>query len=429
MKIEVETLSPVEKKVTVEVDPEQVGKELDRAYVALARRVKLRGFRPGKAPRNVLERNFRDEVEREVTERLVQEAFSDAVEAHEIAAVAAPRVDLAQQGLPPAQPFRFTARVEVKPKLEPKDYRGLEAPRRRVEVTDQMVRDELTRIQDGMARLVPVEGRDVAQEGDFAVIDHDGTVDGQPFAGARAEDVSVKVAPGDLAEGCMPQLQGRKLGESFELEQDFAPDYRMEALRGKHGKFQVTLKALKTRQAPALDDELAKDLGAPGVETLAALEARIREDLTRREERRSDAEVKDNLIKAALARNDFEVPGALVERAIDVMIQGATQRFARQGLDIKQMGLDLPRLRAELRSQALLQVRGALLLEAIADAEKIEVGDEDIQAELVRTAGELRMPLAQLQQQLHDPQARSAVVSRIREEKALAFLTSEAKLT
>jgi trigger factor len=429
MKIEVETLSPVEKKVTVEVDPEQVGKELDRAYVALARRVKLRGFRPGKAPRNVLERNFRDEVERDVVERLVQTAFSDAVREHEIAAVAAPRVDLAQQGLAPAQPFRFTAHVEVKPKLEPKDYRGLEVPRRSVEVTDQMVQDEIVRIQDNMSQLVLVEGRDEAQQGDYAVIDHDGTVDGQPFDGARAEDVTVKVEPGDLAEGCLPRLQGKKLGESFELEQDFPADYRLEALRGKHGKFQVKLKALKTRRVPPIDDELAKDVGLPGVETLEALRARIKDDLQKREARRADAEVKDALIKAALTRNDFEVPAAMVERAIDVMIQGAAERFARQGLDIKQMGLDLPRLRGELRTQALLQVKGALLLEAIADAEKIEVAEGDVQAELARTAGELRMPLAEVQQQLHDPQAFGAVVSRIREEKALAFLTSEAKLT
>jgi trigger factor len=429
MKIEVETLSPVEKKVTVEVDQERVGKELDRAYVELGRRVKLRGFRTGKVPRNVLERNFRDEVERDVVERLVQTSFSDAVREHAIAPVAPPRVDLAEPGgLQPQQPFRFTARVEVKPRLEPKDYKGLEAARRLVEVTDQMVQDELTRIQDGLAQLVPVEGRDEAQAGDFAVVDHDGTIDGQPFEGARAEGVNVKVEQGDLAEGCLPQLQGKKLGETLDLDQEFPPDYRMEALRGKRGKFLVTLKGLKTRHVPALDDELAKDLGVPGVETLDALRARVRVDLTKREQRRSDSELKDALVKAALVRNDFEVPPALVEHSIDVIIQGAGERFARQGLDMREMGLDLPRLRASLRDQALLQVKGALLLEAIADAEKIQVGAEDIQAEVAKTAGELNLPLAQVQQQLRDPRARAAIANRIREEKALAFLTTEAKL-
>jgi trigger factor len=430
MKIEVETLSPVEKKVTVEIDPERVGKELDRAYAALGRRVKLRGFRPGKAPRTVLERNFRDEVERDVVQKLVQGAFSEAVREHGMAAVAPPRVDLAQEGLPAAEPFRFTARVEVKPKLEPKDYRGLEVKRRRVEFTDQMIQDELTRLQDNMAQLVPVEGRDQAQLGDFAVIDHEGNVDGQPFEGAVAQGVSVKVQQGELADGCMPQLEGRKLGETFELAQDFPADYRMEPLRGKRGTFKVTLKALKARQVPALDDDLAKDLSLPNVETLDALKARIRDDLTKSEQRRADAEFKDAIVKAALAKNDFEVPPALVERAIDLMMEGAAQRFARQGLDIREMGLDFAKLRADVRDQALLEVRGALLLEAIADAEKIEVSADDVQNELARMAGEAHMPLAELQARVReDPHARGSILNRIREEKALAFLTSEAKLS
>ncbi len=134
-------------------------------------------------------------------------------------------------------------------------------------------------------------------------------------------------------------------------------------------------------------------------------------------------------MKAALVKNDFEVPPALVERAIDGMIQGAADRFARQGVDIRQMGLDIPRLRADLRDQALLQVKSALLLEAIADQEKVEVTDEDVQAELARTATELKMPLAKVQQQMRGSEARAALRNKIREDKALALLTSEAKLT
>jgi trigger factor len=429
MKIEVEAVSPVEKKVTVEVDPDRVAKELDRAYATLGRRVKLRGFRAGKVPRKVLERHFRDEVERDVVEKLVSSAFSDAVREQSIDVVAPPRVDVAEPGLQAAQPFRFTARVEVKPKLEPKDYRGLEAKRRPVEVTDQMVSDEVTRIQDGMSQLVPVEGRFDAQDGDFAVVDHDGTVGGQPFEGGKAEGVTIKVAAGDLIDGCIPQLTGKKLGETIELDQAFPADFRVESMRGKVAHFSVTLKALKTRQVPSLDDELAKDLGVPEVDTLEKLRARIRDDLTKREQRRTDAELRDAMVKAALAKNDFEVPAALVERAIDAMIQGAAERFARQGLDLRQLGLDVARLRADLRDQALLQVKGALLLEAIADAEKIEVTEDDVQAEIARTASEVNVPLAQVQQQMRGSEARTALMNKVREDKALALLTSEAKLT
>ncbi len=429
MKIEVEALSPVEKKVTVEVDPERVGRELDRAYSSLGRRVKLRGFRAGKAPRKVLERHFRDEVERDVVQQLVSSSFGEAVRDQNIDAVAPPRVDVAPPGLQPAAPLRFTARVEVKPKLEPRDYRGLEATRRPVEVTDAMIGDELTRIQDGMAQLVPVEGRFDAQEGDYAVVDHHATADGMPFEGGDAEGVTVRVGPGELVDGFLPQLAGKKLGETIAVDQAFPADYRVESLRGKVAHFTITLKGLKTRQVPSLDDELAKDLGLEGIETLDALRARIRADIEKREQRRSESELRDALVKAALVKNDFEVPPALVERAIDGMIQGAADRFARQGVDIRQMGLDIPRLRADLRDQALLQVKSALLLEAIADQEKVEVTDEDVQAELARTATELKMPLAKVQQQMRGSEARAALRNKIREDKALALLTSEAKLT
>ena len=429
MKIEVEAVSPVEKKVTVEVDPTRVTEELDRAYASLGRRVKLRGFRAGKVPRSVLERNFRDEVERDVMQKLVSAGFDDAVRDQDIKVVAPPRVDLKDTGqLKADQPFRFTATVEVKPKLEPKDYKGLEATRRPVDVTDQMVSDELTRIQDSMAQLVPVEGRFEAQDGDYAVIDHEGTVEGKPFEGSKAEGVTVRVGQGDIADGLIPQLAGKKLGESFEFDQPFSADHRLEWVRGKVAHFKMTLKGLKARQIPSLDDEFAKDLGAEGVDSLEKLRARIREDLTKREQRRSDIELRDALVKAALAKNDFEVPPALVERAIDIMIGGAGERFARQGLDIRQMGLDIPRLRAELREQALLQVKGALLLEAIADTEKIEIAEADVEAEIAKTASELNLPLAKVQQQMRSEESRLALMNRIREDRALAFLTSEAKL-
>jgi trigger factor len=428
MNIQVENTSSIEKKVTVEVDPDRVARELERAYVGLGRRVKLRGFRPGKAPRQVLERHFRDEVEKQVVEKLVGDAFAEAVRQESIDAVAPPRVDVAEPGLAAEKPFRFTARVEVKPRLEPKDYRGVEVERRVPQVTDEMVADELTRMQDSMAQLVPVEGRFEAQEGDFAVVDHVATVAGMPFPGGTAEGVTLRVAPGDFFEGNIPQLAGKRLGEVVVLEQAFPADWHEAEQRNQPARFEITLKSLKTRQLPALDDAFAKDVGVEGVETVDQLRARIREELERREKARADNELKDNLIKAALAKNDFEVPPSLVERAIDVMLQGAAARFARQGMDIRQMGLDFARLRGDLREQALLQVKGALLLEAIADAENIQPTDDEVQAEIARAAAEVKVPLAQLQKQMGTAEGKASIRARLREDRALALMTSEARL-
>ncbi len=427
MKIQVENVSPVERKVSIEVDPDRVAQELERAYQGLGRRVKLRGFRPGKAPRKVLERHFRSEVENEVVEKIVQATFAEAVRAESIAAVAPPHVSVSE-GVAEGQPLKYTARVEVKPKVEPKDYRGLEVTRKPPEVTDQMVSDELTKLQDGRAQLVAAEGRFEAQEGDWAVIDHEGTIDGKPFEGSRAEGVTVRVAPGPISEGNLDALKGKKIGETIEIDEPFAADHRVEELRGKVAHMKVALKGLKVRQLPPLDDAFAKEIGIDGVETLDALRARIRADLERREKRRSETELKDALVQAALAKNEFEVPPALVERAIDAMIEGAAERFARSGIDIRRLELDFARMRADLREQALLQVRGALLLEAIADAEKIEVTDEDLQGEAVRIAEELGAPLAKVQQQMRGKDAREALKNRVREDKALSVLTSAASI-
>jgi trigger factor len=430
MKIQVETVSPVERKVTIEVDPQRVASELERAYVGLGRRVKLRGFRPGKAPRKVLERQFKDQVESEVVEQLVTATFSEAVREHALEAVAPPQVSFSEGGtLAEGQPLRYTARVEVKPQVEPKDYRGLAVTRRAPEVTDDMVSEELTKLQESMGQLVPVEGRFEAQEGDYAVIDHDGSIDGQPFEGSRAEGVTVKVGPGAIQEGFIPQLVGKKVGETVEFDEALPADHRNEGLRGKSAHMKVTLKTLKARQLPAMDDALAKEVGLEGVDTLEALRARIRADLDKRESRRADSELRDALLKAALEKNAFEVPPALVERAIDSMIEGAAERFARSGIDIRQLGLDVGRMRADLREQALLQVRGALLLEAIADTEKLDPSEEDYQAELVKIAEEVGAPLAKVQSQMRGKDAREALKNRIREEKAFALMREAATIS
>jgi len=236
------------------------------------------------------------------------------------------------------------------------------------------------------------------------------------------------VGAGELSQGFLPQLAGRRIGETFELEQAVPDTYRQAELRGKTALMRVTLQMLKTRQLPTLDDAFAKGLGLQHVETLEQLRADVREELEKRDRERAEAEVTENLVKAALAKNDFEVPPALVERAIDLIIDSAQQRFARQGVDIGEVGLDMPRLRADLRERAVGQVKSALLLEAIADAEKLDPSEEEVQAEIARAATEAHEPLAKMQKEFSGGEGRRALWSKLREKKALALITSEAKV-
>jgi len=423
MKIQVEKLSPVEKKVTVEIEAAEVAKEIDRAYTALGRRAKLRGFRPGKAPRTVLERNFKEQVEADVVERLVQKSFEEATKQEDLDAVAAPRVQVGEGGVGADRPFSYTARVEVKPVIVPKDYRGITVTRKPVEITDAAVDAEVERLHQSYGEMVDVEGRDVAEEGDWAVIDYQGSVEGKPFDGGTADGALIQVKDGNFFAGEMAALLGRKVGESFETEQHFPVDFRDTALAGKPGKFAITVKSLRAQRIPPLDDAFAKEVGIEGVETLPALKDRIRTDLGKREKRRAEAEERDALVKGALEKNDFEVPPALIERTIDAMVENTAQRLARQGVDLRTLDLDLARIRTDMREQAVLTVKAALLLEAIALAEKVEVGDQEEQEEIQRRADEMGVPPSRLQVK---GEGRQALRQRIREDKVVAILAAAA---
>ncbi|MEI7705460.1 MAG: trigger factor [Deltaproteobacteria bacterium] len=423
MKVQVEKLSPVEKKVTVEIEPAEVAKEIDRAYASLGRRVKLRGFRPGKAPRTVLERNFKDQVEADVVERLVNKSFAEATRDEQLDAVAAPRVQVGEGGIGPDRPFSYTARVEVKPVIEPKDYRGLTVTRKVVEVADATVEAELERIHQSFGEMIPVEGREVAEPGDWATIDYEGKVDGNGFDGGSAKGALVQAKDGSFFSGEMAALQGRKVGETFETEQTFPADFRDPAMAGKKAHFTITLQTLRSQKIPALDDAFAKEVGIDGVETIEALRARIRSDVEKREKHKAEGEERDALVKGALARNEFEVPAALVEHTIDAMVENTAQRLARQGVDIRQLDLDLGRIRGDMREQAILTVKAALLLEAIAREEKVEVSEQDEQDEIQRRADEMGVPPSRLQLKA---EGREALRQRIREDKVIALLAAGA---
>ena len=348
MKVQVEELSPVERKLSIEVPPEQVQAELGRAYAQLGRSVRLPGFRPGKVPRRILEQRFKGEVEDDVTRRLVERAYLSAISEHHVDAVGAPQ--LTPVRLDQEKPFAFEARVEVRPKVDPKDYRGLPFKHVAVAVTDAQVDERLEAMRQRVARLEPVEGRTVAETGDFAIVDYTGTIDGQPFPGSAAEDVTVEVAAGDLMRGNVPELAGMVVGQKRELDHAFAADDPEEARAGKTAHFSFTLKGLKRQLVPPLDDDFAKEVG--GGETLAELRSKVRGDLETAARNGAAQDERDQLVKGLVERNPFDLPKAMIERGLDAMLDGALRMMARQGLDPSRLNLDFSSLRDEMRPKA-----------------------------------------------------------------------------
>ena len=424
MKSSIETVSPVERKIHVEIEPERVQAELDQAYRTLGRQVKIEGFRPGKVPRHILERRFKAQVEADVAQALVERTYREVVTEKKLDVVAPPRVDAPEIKL--GEPLHYDARVEVRPVIEPKDYTGIPVKRGKHEVTSAEVDEEVEKIRKSLAQTVPVTDRDVAQKNDLAVIDFEALVDGKPFQGNKGENTSVEVVDGEFVRGEVGQVEGMKVGSEKTVDYTFPADFRIPEAAGKPAKLTLKLKELKKKELPKLDDELAKDAGIG--QTVAEMRTRIEEILKANAKAEKDRETRTALVQELIKRNPFECPKAMIERAIDAQIESGIERMARQGIDVRQLGMDFSHLREEMRAKAEEDVRGVLLLEAVADKEKIEAADADVQARLAEIAKENEVPLEKVKEVFRRPEQREGLMHRIREEKTIAFLESKAQI-
>ncbi len=422
MKVQVEDVSSIEKRLSIEVDPSLVEKELTAAYSNLSRQVKVPGFRPGKIPRRILEQKFKSEVEADVVKRVQLLGFIDALKETNVAAVGDPSFSGGK--IEAQKPFAYSARVEVKPVVSAKDYKGLELPKFELGVTDERVTEQLDRMLGQRTQVIAVEGRDVVQKGDLVVIDFDATKEGAAFPGNTGRDVTIEVLDGELIEGNLPQLEGAKLGGTKELDYKFPDDYRVEEIKGQTAHFVVTVKEIKQKKVPPLDDAFAKEMGE---ETAEALKARIRRDLEKAAKNRVEVDERDALFKALIEKNPIEVPTAMVNRGVDFMLENALGSLMRSGMDPNMLQLDWGKLREELRPKATLEVRGQLLLEAVAKEEKLEVADADVDARLEKLATDSGVGLDVVKKQYQSAEARESLKNRTKEEKVIAFLKQHAK--
>jgi trigger factor len=419
----VEDLSPVVKKVSVELTPDRVKDALDVAYTSVSRTVKLKGYRQGHVPRRLVERYFGDDVKKDVAQKLVTGSIHEALAEHQLNPVAPPRVE--NGSVEAGQPFKYTATVEVRPHVEPKDYEGLSVPKIDATITDAEVDERLEEMRAGQAMFVPVEGREVAEAGDFVSADYEGFMGGAPLRGAKREGVLLEVAPGSLLENKAEALLGARIGEAREIRVSFPDDYAAEELRGKEARFQVAVKGLKKREVPALDDAFVQDLGGEA-KTVADLRAKIRSDMEQQKKQRAESDQREAVLTALVAKNPIEAPPALVERNVDAMLQGMLEGFMRRGIDPRQLGLNLDRMRDEMRQRALLEVKGYLLLESIAEKEKIDATEEDLAKHFDKLSVELKQPAEKIRAALRKQDSLDSLKGRLRQDKALAFLLSKA---
>ena len=385
MKLEIEEISAVERKLIVEIPADRVSSEFASVYNEVSRQASVKGFRKGKVPRAVLERHYGQDVASQVTQSLIQEGFSFAMEESKLEIVAEPKLDFEQPV--EGEALSFSATVEIRPELGDVNVEGLAVQRPSAAVADEEVDKVLEQIQERHSQLVPVEDRTDLARGDYATISIDATVDGEKVDALSVEAGTVEVAGGYLPEALDEKLEHAKVGDSFTVETD-APERAPEEFKDKQVNYAVEVKSVSEKQAPELDDEFAKDHG--DCDSLEAMKTQIREQLEGEAARKSDAAVNEAILDAVLERTDFMAPGGMVDGRVDALLREFSMELAQQGMRLNS-GEHEDEAREKLRPRAEREVRANILLEHLADQLEIAVDDEAVAAEvskIVETAGE-----------------------------------------
>jgi trigger factor len=384
IKVDIDELSPVQRKVRVELPAETVADEFSRAYKNLGRRVRVRGFRTGKIPRPVLQGIYGDEVKGEVRSHLVEESLAEIVRERGLQIVSRP--ELESNDLRETESFSFSAVFEIKPQIELKDYLGLPIEKPRIAVTEAQVDEALRRLQENHARLEPVADREVVEKGDFVTLDFEGSLDGKPFSGGKAQNYVLEVGAGQALAQFEEAVVGLKLGERKTVSVTYPEDFPNKEIAGRLVEFSLVAHEIKRKVLPALDDDFAKDHGECA--SLEELKNRLRQRLQEEMTRYQTDDLKEQALSRLIERHSFSIPQAMVERQTRYLME----RYQNQmGAQRTEQPAPMEEVRKTLEERAMRQVRATLLMEKIAELEKIEVSDKEVQERvdlLARAAGE-----------------------------------------
>ncbi len=423
--IRVETIarSPILYTLEVEIDAARVRKAFDRAYRDLGKEVRLKGFRPGKAPRSVLERLYGASVAEQLENTLVGETLADAVELSGIEPVSEPAIE-ASKPVPDA-PFRYTANVEVRPPIELPDLDGLAAIRPQVDVLESEVDERLEMLRSTNAPLIEEPDGTAIALAHILTIDFVGTIEGEPFEGGSGKGVQLEVGDGGFIPGFEDQLIGAHSGDDVDVRVTFPDDFANSEIAGKQAAFAVHIVDVRRRHLPEIDDEFAKDLGE--FDSLEALRERIRADLESARERESKDTFRTSLMDALLERMEFEVPPGMIERQLHNQLASAGRRLEGR-VDEAAIRAQLDRWQEEWRPNAERDVREMLVLQAIAADREIEVEDDEVHARISEMLGEQQGEASDLQRMKQDEQLVTALRLQLRDDKVLEFLAERAKI-
>jgi len=425
MSLQVEKLEKNMAKLTIEVSADEFSKAVEEAYQKNRGKISVPGFRKGKVPKKMIEQMYGKAVFYEdAANALIPGAYEKALEECEETIVSSPKIDVTQ--IEEGKAFIFTAEVALKPEVTLGTYKGVEVDKIEISVTDEEVEADLKQQQENNSRVVTVE-RPVA-DGDIAVIDYEGFADGVAFDGGKGEDYSLTIGSHSFIDNFEEQLIGKNAGEECEVNVTFPEEYHAKELAGKPVVFKVTVKEVKEKQLPELNDEFAGEVSE--FETLDAYKEDIRKKLTEKKEAEAKNEKEDAVITAVIENAQMEIPEAMVETQQRQIVDEFAQRLQMQGLSMEQYfqftGLSYQHMLEQVKPQAERKIKSRLVLEAVVAAENIVATEEDYEEEIKRMAEGYRMEADKIKE-LMGEQGKKQIMEDLAVRKAAEFVVNEAK--
>jgi trigger factor len=424
MQVTIEEVSTTRRKLAVEVPVEAVAAELDRAFDRMRREAKLKGFRPGRAPRSVLEKFFGGQVRADVLSHLIEHSYTDAVKQAGLRPVGPP--EIVPESVETGQALRYSATVDVLPKIEIRESAGLQAKRPRRPVTDAEVDRAVEHLRESLAELRPVEGREEAHEGDFVSIDYVATVAGKALPNGKRENRLVEVGKGAVPAEIDRALVDMRVGDVRTIEVEFPAEHAEAAVAGKSVRFDVSLRGIREKVLPPAGDELAKEHGECA--TMEELRVKLRERIASSLAQDADEQVREQIVDELLRRNAFDVPKSLVDRQVEAFVEDLLARVGQQREILERDAQRLEKLREEYRPRAERQVRATLALDALAHQTETLVGDDEVESRIGELAARAGEQAKRLREFYRDDAARAELRASMARERALDRLVAEARV-
>lgn len=423
MQVTVSRISPIMMELQIEVSPDKVKVEVEKAYVTLSRRAHVKGFRPGKAPRSVLTHLYGPQVANDVANTIVNDTLPKALTEQNVTPVSQPMVEAGL--IDAAQAFSYKARFEVQPDIEDVKYEGFELKRPNATVTDKMVEEQLEQLRGARAQLKAPEKERASQNGDVLTIDFELAFEGKTLKDGGGKGLQIELGAGQALPELESGLVGKKVGDSAKINAKFPDNHPRDEFRGKTGEFTVTVREVTERVKPALDDEFAKGMG--NFQTLVELRADIHTKLEKMMKDRAETSLAEQIVDKLNEMNPCDVPPSLVEQQRRISEQEIVMQMRRSGQRMTKEQAET--IADQLQKDAEKKVRAGLLMAAIAKKQGFKVNDEDMEKGLAELAEETGKNVAKLRVEYRDKTKRDILIGMILEDKILDFIESKSKIT